>query len=73
MTEEEHCLQDAREWAARRYRAEGFGAFAERVERGEADRCSMVRIGRFFTEPAPPVIPEYSAAWDEFAPATKAA
>jgi hypothetical protein len=63
MTEEEHRLQDAREWAARRYRAEGFDDFAKRVERGEVDECSQVRLGKFFIDPAPPPSDEFLAAW----------
>ena len=65
MTEDEHRLQDARESAARVYRAANFDAFAEEVENGEHDDCQQMRVARFFIEPPPPITPEFCAAWNE--------
>jgi hypothetical protein len=67
MTDEEYRLYHARDWAARVYRAEGFTSFADRVERGEVDGCSQVRLARFFVEPPQPHNEEFIAAWREFA------
>ena len=65
MTEEEYVLYKAREWASGRYRAAGFSDFASRVERGLEDRCSQVRIGRFFFDSPEPHDPAYIFAWNE--------
>ena len=65
MTYEEHLRQDARESAARAYRAEGYDDFATEVERGKHDECQMMRLAKFFIEPTPPHDPAFIAAWDK--------
>ena len=67
MNDGEYRLYHARTWAARVYQAEGFDDFAERVERGEADDCSQVRLAQFFVEPPQTVSSEFVAAWEEAA------
>jgi hypothetical protein len=67
MSDEEYRVYQSREWAARVYRAEGFTRFAERVERGEVDDCSQVRLARFFVETPQLICSDFAAAWDEAA------
>lgn len=64
MAEEEYSLYQARKGAAQVYMAEGYSEFAQRVERGEADDCALVRLGRFFREPTPAGL-GFNAAWDD--------
>jgi hypothetical protein len=69
MTDEEFHLFQARQRAAQVYRAAGYDAFAGRVELGLEDRCSQMRLARFFIEPSPAPSEEFIRAWDEFAAA----
>lgn len=73
MTDDEFDLYKARQWAARKYRAEGFNDFANRVERGELDDCQEMRVVRFFIEPTPPHTGAFLEAWDRAATAMRAA
>jgi hypothetical protein len=67
MTDAEYCLYKARLFAARRYRTEGYDAFATRIEAGLEDSCSLVRVGLFFNEPHTPPEEAFVVAWDEAA------
>ena len=67
MTDDEFCLYRAREWAAHRYRAAGYYAFATRVEKGLEDDCSQVRLGYFFFEPPRAAGPAFILTWSELA------
>ena len=69
MDDETYETFQARRMAAAIYRREGYHNYAERVERGEADDCSQMRIARWWREPLRPASPEYVAAWNEAAAA----
>ncbi len=67
MTDEQHRLDRAREWASAWFRAEGRDELAECVERGELGNCSEMRLGWFFNGPPQPLTEEFIRAWNEFA------
>jgi hypothetical protein len=67
LTDDAFCLDRARDWAARRYRAAGYQDFAKRVEKGLEDDCSQVRLGRFFFEPTETSAPALILAKNELA------
>jgi hypothetical protein len=39
-------LEQQRHWAAERYRKAGFPAYADLVEKGQADLCSQMKLAR---------------------------
>ena len=39
-------LEEQRHWAAERYRKAGFPAYADLVEKGQADLCSQMKLAK---------------------------
>jgi hypothetical protein len=64
MTDEEFRLYQARQRAAHAYQQAGFREFAERVQAGDEDECSQMRLARFFLDPTPELTDEFITAWN---------
>jgi hypothetical protein len=44
--EDSASLEEQRHWAAERYRKAGFPAYADLVEKGQADLCSQMKLAK---------------------------